>query len=132
MLGHTFWNEPFSRRFTEILEEIYDRPETADLLWESIYLRHRDELKMKLRRYPAGVIFEFDTLDELRTFDTSYVRDTRSRLLREAARRLGCGEEEITEVTAVRAADNTAAGFRFRARGRRYEMEYGTERIREC
>ena len=131
MLGHTFWSAPFSRRFVQILEEVYDRPETADLLWESIYLRHLDELKMKLRRYPDGVIFEFDTLDELRAFDESYVGDTRSRLLKKAARELGCGEAQITDVQAVRAAGNAASGFRFQALGRCYEMKYETEEIRE-
>ena len=55
MLGHTFWSEDFSRRFLEILERIYDLPETAGLLWESIYMAHLDRLKMRIRRYPDDV-----------------------------------------------------------------------------
>ena len=90
MLGHAFWDEEFSRRFTEILEDIYDLPETKGLLWEAIYMQHLDELKLKIRRYPDDMIFEFDTLDELRAFDSSYVCDTRSEILKGIAARLGC------------------------------------------
>ena len=75
MLGHVFWSESFSRSFLHILEDEYEWPETADKLWETIYIEHINELPMKIRKYPADFIFEFDTLDELREFDTSYIRN---------------------------------------------------------
>lgn len=130
MLGHTFWNETFSRRFLEILEEIYDLPETADLLWESIYMEHLDELKMRIRRYSEDVIFEFDTLDELREFDTSYVCNTRSRILAQVAAQLNCREADIVEVTAYKTGDNAAAGMRFRVESAAYEYNYETGNMR--
>lgn len=130
MLGHTFWSEDFSRRFLDILDGIYHRPETAGLLWESIYMEHLDTLKMKLRQYPDGVIFEFDTLDELRLFDPTYVEDTRSVILKSIARELGCSEGAITEVTAFRGADNAAAGIRFRVGNGQYEYAYGNKKVR--
>lgn len=130
MLGHTFWNEAFSRKFLEILEKIYDLPETADLLWESIYMAHLDVLKMKIRKYPADTIFEFDTLDELRQFDSSYIRNTRSRILAEVAERLRCGQEDIVEVTAYKTGGNAAAGMRFRVGKDIYEYPYETREIR--
>ena len=127
MLGHTFWSEDFSRRFVAILEEVYDRPETANLLWESIYMAHLDELKMKIRRYADDVIFEFDTLDELRVFDNSYVDDTRSAILKTLAERLGCWEADMVDVTAYKTADNAAAGMRFTVGTKRYEYAYETK-----
>ena len=78
MLGHVFWSEEFSKRFLSILETEYEWPETADKLWEDIYIDHISELDMKIRKYPSNFIFEFDTLDELRKFDSSYIEDTRS------------------------------------------------------
>lgn len=131
MLGHTFWSEDFSSRFVAILESIYDEPETADLLWESIFMRHLDELKMRMRRYRDGVIFEFDTLDELRTFDESYVSDTRSPILKSLACRLGCRESDIVDVTAYKAVDNAAAGIRFTVGTKRYEYAYETKTEKE-
>ena len=46
MLGHAYFDRAFSAAFTRILEEVYDLPRTAPLLWESIYLDHIEELDM--------------------------------------------------------------------------------------
>ena len=113
MLGHTFWDETFSKRFVEILEQEYDLPETAGLLWESIYIKHLDELKMKIRKYEENMIFEFDTLDELRKFDTCYVEDTRSGILKDVAEQLNCREKDIENITSFNDDTNASAGFTF-------------------
>ena len=131
MLGHTFWSEPFSRAFLEILARIYDEPRTADQLWESVFMEHLDQLHMKIRRYPEDQIFEFDTLDELRAFDPSYVGDTRSRILRRLAAELGCTEAELRNVQPLRAGDNAAAGIHFLAAGKEFEYLYETDEIKE-
>jgi len=130
MLGHTFWSEDFSKTFLEILEQTYDLPETAGLLWESIFMKHLDVLKMKLRKYSDSVIFEFDTLDELRLFDKSYVCDTRSQILKYIARQLDCTEADITEVTSYKSGDNAASGIHFRVKDLSYEYDYESRIIR--
>lgn len=131
MLGHSFWSEPFSRAFLEILTRVYREPRTADQLWESIFMEHLDRLKMRIRRYPADLIFEFDTLDELRDFDPSYVTDTRSQILRSIAAALGCTEADIRDLRPLRAGGNAAAGIRFLAAGREYEYAYETKKLKE-
>lgn len=131
MLGHTFWDENFSKRFLEILEDIYDEPETADLLWESIYMKHLDELKMKIRKYSEDFIFEFDTLDELRVFDETYVTDTRSVILKSVAEELGCSESDIVNVTACKTKDNSASGMGFTVGNKEYQYTYEVKLIKE-
>ena len=130
MLGHTFWSEDFGKRFLEILLPRYNDPDTVGLLWESIYMQNLDTLKMKIRKYPDDYIFEFDTLDELREFDTSYRADTRSAILKGIAQRLGCGEDELVEVTAYKTHDNSAAGMTFVAGTDKYIYNYDTEELR--
>ena len=130
MLGHTFWDAEFTKRFLTILDRIYDEERTAGLLWESIYMEHLDELKMRIRKYPDDVIFEFDTLDELRLFDPSYVKDTRSLILKDCALRLGCAESDIVDVVSFKSGDNAAAGFRFSAKGARYEFSYSSKTLK--
>ncbi|MCF0128486.1 MAG: NTP transferase domain-containing protein [Pseudobutyrivibrio sp.] len=134
MLGHCFWDEKFSEKFLEILDIIYDEPETVNLLWESIYMKNLDTLKMKIRKYPADYIFEFDTLDELREFDDTYVYDTRSEILKNVAGEIGCQEKDITEVIAYKSEDNSASGFSFKAQGQLLTYDYkkglmGRERL---
>ena len=124
MLGHVFWSEDFTKKFLGILEEIYYKPETAALLWEAIYMQHLDVLKMKIRKYPSDVIFEFDTLDELRTFDESYISDSRSMILKELAEKLSCKESDFINVLSYKTNDNSAAGILFSALGKNYQYTY--------
>ncbi len=130
MLGHTFWTEEFSKAFFEILDRIYNEPETVGVLWESIFMSNLDVLKMKIRKYPDDVIFEFDTLDELREFDESYKADTRSEILKRISEELKLPQEKLTEVLAFKDKTNAAAGFRFLADGKPYQYEYKTESYR--
>ncbi len=130
MLGHTFWDSEFSREFLRILEDEYMLPVTAGLLWESIFSAHLDTLKMKLRKYPDGVIYEFDTLDELRLFDESYVKDTRSPILKAVSRELCCGEDELTGLAALKGVTNEAEGFSFFCRGEKYAYFYSENKLR--
>lgn len=129
MLGHTFWSEEYSRRFLKILEEEYDLPETADKLWESIYMAHLDVLKMRIRKYAPGVIMEFDTMDELREFDPSYVDDTRSALIKRVAAELGVGEAAITGAGPLKAGSTEAVGFVFDCGDSRYAFHYDDMRL---
>lgn len=131
MLGHTFWDEDFSRQFLEILDREYDAPETADKLWEHIYISHLDELKMKARHYDRSQIFEFDTLDELRLFDTSYWDNTRSSILKKIAHQLNCGERDLTGIKAIKGADASACGFCFTAKGASYEYRYQDQKLQK-
>lgn len=118
MLGHTFWDDKFSSAFRRILDAEYDDPTTADKLWESIYMEHLDDLHMKIRKYPKDFIFEFDTLDELRGFDKSYVTDTRSVILKAVGKELGVEEKDLTHIKRLKDPNSTEAiGFTFDACG---------------
>lgn len=128
MLGHVFFTREFSKRFVEILEEIYDLPETADLLWESIYIAHIDELPMYIRKYSQDTIFEFDSLDELRIFDQEYINNTGSEILQQIAYELACEEKEITDARPIKESNETI-GFEFTVKGKSYQYRYQTKEL---
>lgn len=97
MVGHVFFSEEFSRRFAERLKREYEKERTRQGYWEDVYIRFIDILpKIKIRRYNGPEIKEFDTLDELRSFDVSYIDDTRSTVIKDIARELGCNESKLT------------------------------------
>ena len=93
-------------------------------------MAHLDKLKMRIRKYAPGVIYEFDTMDELREFDESYRTDTRSVLLKKVASQLGVGEEEIVHITSMKGTTTAAVGFVFDCKGERYNYEYETGELK--
>ena len=117
MLGHAYWDRAFSRAFVRILDEIYDRPETAPKLWEAIYADHLDTLTLHLRRYPDGIIHEFDTLDDLRAFDPDFINNIDSGILDNICRTLGCTRAGLADFTPIEEG-LTNLSFRFSADGR--------------
>lgn len=98
MLGHVYFDRTFSQRFSQILDEEYALPETTDKLWEDLYIEHIKELDMVLRPYPAGVINEFDSLDELRVFDPHFLENVDSEIFDNIVNVLGCTKAEIHDV----------------------------------
>ena len=97
MLGHVYFDRVFSSKFREILEQVYHLPETVSKLWESIYLDHIKSFDMVIRRYPDGVIHEFDSVDELRSFDPLFMENVDSEVFDHIADTLGCAKSEIRD-----------------------------------
>ena len=97
MLGHVYFDRAFSSRFREILRAVYHLPETSGKLWESIYLDHVKELDMVIRKYPAGVIYEFDSVDELRSFDPKFMENVDSEVFDTISKVLNCPKDDITD-----------------------------------
>lgn len=96
MVGHVYFSYDFSRKFREILTHDYEDESTRKGYWEDVYIKHIGELpKMKIHRYKEHEVEEFDSLDELRLFDKSYLKDTRSSILKDIACQLNCSEDEL-------------------------------------
>ncbi len=112
MLGHVFFTQEFSERFVQILEGIYEESATVPLLWEHIYLKHTDRLSLYVKKYGEGIITEFDTLEELRAFDESYMVRSGSKVLESIASGFGCGEGEIGRITPFK-PNGEIIGFEF-------------------
>lgn len=129
MIGHTFWSRKFSSTFLSVLKNEYDKEETADKLWEKIYMEHLDVLKMKIRKYEPNIIYEFDTLDELRRFDSSYISDTRSVLIKKIAKSIGTTESRIVHIASLKTNTTEAGGFEFDCGTDHFKYVYSTDKI---
>lgn len=115
MLGHVFWSEKFSKKFLEILENEYTLARTRELLWESIFVEHLDELPMYIRKYSNDMLFEFDSLEELRAFDTTYINHTRSLILANIANELNCTEKDLMNFIPEKNKNGDVIGFIFKS-----------------
>lgn len=130
MIGHAFWSKEFSKSFIKILENVYDDPETKDHLWEDIYRSNLNILKMGIRKYKNGDIYEFDSLDELRSFDHTYINETRSNIIREIAEKLSVEEGEMIEFKEVKGLDKKESTvFKFKIKNDSIEKWYYYDRL---
>ncbi|MDE7161308.1 MAG: NTP transferase domain-containing protein, partial [Anaeroplasmataceae bacterium] len=96
LLGHSYWNEKFSKAFTSLMEKYHDTGEYDGAFWEKLVADHLSILpKMEIKRYPEDTIFEFDFVEELRAFDNKYVNHTESKIMANICLALKCNEADI-------------------------------------
>lgn len=119
MKGHAYFTKEFSDRLVPYLTEAYADEESLHKFWEEIYIEHIEEMDMYIRKYGQGIIEEFDSIEELRNFDETYINHTGSRILEELCRELNCQESEMTHIRPVK-EQGQAAGFYFRCREHNY------------
>ena len=98
MADQAYFDRAFSERFREILEAEYNDPRTAPKLWEEIFSEHVDELDMEIRRYEKQIVFEFDSLDEMKDFDPLFLENLDTDIFDNIAAVLGCDKHEIHDV----------------------------------
>lgn len=98
MIGHVYFDRDFSNRFREILEKEIEYPQTRNKLWENIYIEHIKEFDMQARKYATPIIFEFDSLDELRAFDPLFLQNLDSEIFDNIEPTLECTRDEIHDV----------------------------------
>lgn len=121
MAGHVFFSAAFSARFAPMLQEAYAADESVrEGYWEDLFIRHLDELPMKIRRYDPDDIHEFDSIAELRTFDPSYWDDSRSTLLKQICAHIGCRERDFSGFTRIGGMSNR--NFRITLAGQDYVL----------
>lgn len=123
MAGHVFFSESFSERFREIIKREYCKESVRNGYWEDVYIKHLKELPMQVRRYTDSDLFEFDTLDELREFDNSYVTDTRSAILKEICRRMLWKEQDISQIKKIKVEEKDAI-FTLDHQGETYQVSW--------
>lgn len=98
MIGHVFFDREFSEHFREILEAEINLPQTRSKLWENLYIEHIKEFDMQIRRYETPIIFEFDSLDELRAFDPMFLQNLDSEIFDNIEPVLHCKRSEIHDI----------------------------------
>lgn len=120
MIGNVYFSAEFSNRFKKILKREYDKEEIRHGYWEDVYIKYLDKLPlMKISRFSENCIKEFDSIDELRRFDETYVENTRSVVVRAIASRFNCKEGDLYDFCNI-SHDGDFLNFSFLKNGKRY------------
>ena len=132
MLGHAYWDRSFSSAMVKMLSDDHETGNYDQAVWEQILLENVRELPpMEIKVYPEDTIFEFDSLEDLRKFDTNYVDHTHTKIMRNIARVLECRESDILHFRAIKEG-LTNTSFVFEVKGKKYVYRHpgdGTEAI---
>lgn len=132
MLGHVYWDRAFSEAFIKLLNEHHELGDYDANLWEDLFADHIELLPpMHIKEYPDNVIFEFDSLEELRKFDTYYVHNTHSKIMKNITKAMGCNESDILDFKPIKEG-LTNTSFVFEVKGKKYVYRHpgdGTEEI---
>lgn len=119
MQGHAFFSIDFSRKFKGIIEQYYNRPGTESLYWEGIYAENLEELPMYIEKYGPDDILEFDSVENLRSFDPDYIVHNDLKVIQNICSVLSATPDEIENVAPVKGG-MTNKSFSFTLRGSRY------------
>ena len=132
LLGHTFWNDAFSKRFIELAEADREVGDYDNKFWEWLVKDHLDTLPpLFFKEYRSGMIFEFDYFEQLRQFDTSYISHAHSDIIRNIKLVFRCDEEDIVDFRTINEG-LTNTSFIFQINGKDYIYRHpgdGTESI---
>ena len=126
-LGYAFFSKRFSNNFLKIMEKEFDLPETSGKFWADIQDEHLEELYMYAKRVDSNVIHEFDSLEELREFDSTYLCDSGSKIMNKLCKLLAVRENGIIGIESLRKIKHSL--FKFRCKGDTYicDVEPGEE-----
>ncbi len=117
-LGYAFFSKRFSDNFLKIMEKEFNLPETANKFWADIQDAHLEELFMYAKRVDANVIHEFDSLEELREFDSKYLYDSGSKIMKKLCKLLAVHENGIIGIESLKKIKPSL--FKFRCKGDTY------------
>lgn len=132
MLGHAYWDRKLSTAMLEILNEDHDVGNYDQVIWEQILLENVRRLPpIEIKEYPTDFIFEFDSLEDLRKFDSNYINHTHTKIMRNISKVLECKESDILNFKAIKEG-LTNTSFVFEVAGKKYVYRHpgaGTEEI---
>ena len=89
------------------------------MYWEEFYSLHIKELTLYCKEFPAGDIIEFESIDDLRRFDSEFLINIDSDIINNITRTLDCSGDEINNINVINAG-LTNVSFGFTVRNTRY------------
>lgn len=119
MVGYAYMNEKFSAKFRELMEaEIMDFG-VASMFWEEFYSKHCKELTFYKKEFDNEDILEFDSIEDLRAFDSEFLLNVDSEIITNICNTLHCNPNDIDDISVINAG-LTNVSFAFNCNGTKY------------
>lgn len=119
MVGHAYFNEKFSNLFCKYMENEIDEFGVASMFWEQFYAKHIKELTLYTKIINKNDVLEFDSIDNLRQFDSEFLLNIDSDIISNICSTLNCSANEIMEINVIQAG-LTNVSFSFKVKEKKY------------
>lgn len=119
MVGHAYMNEGFSQIFRKLMESEINDFGVASMFWEEFYAKHMRQLTFYKKEFSPNAILEFDSIDDLRTFDSEFLLNVDSEIITNICETLKCNPNAIIDISVINAG-LTNVSFAFECNGERY------------
>lgn len=119
MSGHAYFNEAYSKRFVELLDREINDFRVNSLFWEEFYERHISDLTLFAKKYDRSDVLEFNTIEDLRLFDSDFLMNVDSSIINNIVGELECHPNEIKDIAVINAG-LTNVSFVFSVNGVKY------------
>ena len=73
MLGFVYFDRAFSENFRQVTQDVEGIDEYNYYVWEYLYMKHLDTLKLEIKEFDKSSILEFDTIDDAISFDKDFL-----------------------------------------------------------
>lgn len=119
MTGHAYFNEAFSKRFVEYVNAEINQFRVNSLFWEEFFERHIKDLTLYVKEYKADEVLEFNSIEDLRQFDSDFLLNVDSTIISNIVNHFGCNPNEIVDISVINAG-LTNVSFVFTLHGVKY------------
>ena len=118
-LGYAYFNPRFSKNMLSIIEKEYDDRKSYNKFWADFQDEHIEDLYMYAKFCMGDIIYEFDSLEDVRAFDDEYGKNLDSLLLKKLSSEIGCGEVELRDFKPI-VKEDLGRGCTFRVGSKKY------------
>ncbi|MDO4168077.1 MAG: phosphotransferase, partial [Eubacteriales bacterium] len=101
MVGHAYFTQSFSEKFLALIEVEKEEFGVANLFWEEFYARHQKDLTLHGRIMEENEVLEFDSVEELRSFDQDFLNNIDSGIVNNICQILKCEPNEIKQIEVI-------------------------------
>ena len=75
MLGFVYFDREFSENFRRVIHDVEGIDEYNHHVWEYLYMKHLETLKLEIKEFDKNSILEFDTIDDAINFDKDFLEN---------------------------------------------------------
>lgn len=119
LVGYAYFTDDFAKKLVSLYDMTHSGLSVDRLFWEEFAGMHLEDLPLYARQTSKDDVLEFDSVEDVRTFDPTLIENLDSGIVHNICATLKCDSSDIEDIRAL-AKGLTNVSFAFSVRGERY------------